>query len=151
MHAIHPRQASTPCRFVLLRRSRVGFCAAALALLPALGFAADPPIKLNGTMTEGGDVSFPIISPDGLTVVYAAGQDTDGRTELYSVPIGGGTSVRLNRPLPAGGTVFSFRLSPDSSTVAYNADQNTDDVIELFSVTRVGAPQPEQILESGCE
>lgn len=129
MHAIRPCPASTPRRRVLLPASRAGICAGALALLPVLGFAADPPIKLNAPMTEGGDASFPIISPDGRTVVYAADQEVDGRTELYSVPIGGGsTPIKLNPPLGGNG-VFSVltRITSDSTAAVFRANG------ELFS------------------
>ena len=129
MHAIRPCPAPTPRRRVLLPASRAGVCAGALALLPALGLAAGPPIKLNAPMTEGGDVSFPIISPDGRTVVYAADQDVDGRTELYSVPIAGGsTPIKLNPPLGGNG-VFSVltRITSDSAAAVFRANG------ELFS------------------
>lgn len=136
MHAIHSRPASMPRRLVLARASRVGLCAGALALLPALGLAADPPIKLNAPLTEGGDVSFPIISPDGRTVLYAADQDIDGRTELFSVPIGGGsTPIKLNPPVGGSG-VFSVitRITADSAAAIFRANGN------LFSVPVGGGP-----------
>jgi len=130
MHANHRRPASMPRRHVLARASRVGLCLAALALLPALGLAADPPIKLNGPMTEGGDVSFPIISPDGSMVVYAADQEIDGRTELYSVPIGGGsTPIKLNQSVGGSG-VFDVltRITSDSAAAIFRVGG------QLFSV-----------------
>jgi len=126
MHAIHPKPASMPRRLVLAPATWVGLCAGALALLPALGLAADPPIKLNAPLTEGGDVSFPIISPDGRTVVYAADQDTDGRTEQYSVPIGGGsTPIKLNPPVGGSG-IFSVltRITADSAAAVFRANGN---------------------------
>jgi Tol biopolymer transport system component len=126
MHAIHRRPASMPRRHVLARTSRVGLCVAALALLPTLSLAADPPIKLNAPLTEGGDVSFPIISPDGSTVVYAADQEIDGRTEQYSVPIGGGsTPIKLNPPVGGSG-VFSVltRITADSTAAVFRANGN---------------------------
>lgn len=126
MHAIHPNPASMPRRLVLARASRVGLCVAALGLLPAIGLAADPPIKLNGPLTEGGDVSFPIISPDGRRVVYAADQDIDGRTEQYSVPIdGGSTPIKLNPPVGGSG-VFSVltRITADSTAAVFRANGN---------------------------
>jgi hypothetical protein len=38
---------------------------------------------------------FPLISPDGATVVYILHDDATGTSELYSVPIEGGPSVKL--------------------------------------------------------
>ena len=95
-------------------------------------------IKLNPVLVSGGDVVFDTfnISQDSKTVVYVADQDTDGVNELYSVPIGGGTSIKLNPTLVSGGDVSSFvlEISQDSKTVVYVADQDTDDVNELYSV-----------------
>ena len=92
--------------------------------MPVLCFAADPPIKLNAPLTEGGDVSFPIISPDGSTVVYAADQDTDNRTELYSVPIGGGsTPIKLNQPVGGSGVFgVATRITSDSAAAVFRAN-----------------------------
>jgi hypothetical protein len=68
-------------------------------------------------------------------VVYLADQDTNNVNELYSVPIGGGSSVKLNGTLVAGGDVRTdFRISADSAHVVYAADQDTDNVFELYSV-----------------
>jgi Tol biopolymer transport system component len=81
------------------------------------------PVKLSGTLVEGGSVSTFRISPDGSHVVYVADQVTDNVQEIFSVPIGGGTAINLNGPLVAGGRVNpNFRISPDSSRVVYQAD-----------------------------
>lgn len=68
------------------------------------------------------------IRPDSSMVVYEADQDTAGMTELFIVPIGGGTATKLNDVLVSGGDVNNFRISPDSSTVIYEADQDTDEI-----------------------
>ena len=97
--------------------------------------------QLNGALPVGGNVSSGFqVSPDNSTVVYRADQDTDGVTELYSVPIGGGPTTRLNDALASGCCVFSFQVSPDGSTVVYRADQDTNTVAELYSVTIGGGP-----------
>ncbi len=115
----------------------------AVALLVAVtgpGLAAEPPapIKLSGPLVTGGNVTSRQFSPDGQWVVYRADQDIDGVTELFSVPVGGGTPVKLNDPLLAGADVNTFTISPDSSTVIYTADQDTVGADELFAVPIAG-------------
>ena len=65
-------------------------------------------------------------------MVYRADQDTDNIIQLYSVPIGGGTSIKLNSTLVSGGGVNDLKISQDSTTVVYRADQDTDGVVELY-------------------
>ncbi len=127
--------------------------ASALALLVALIVVARPssagppgsPDRLNPPLADWADVKDFLVAPDGSRVVYLADQDTNGVTELYSVPIHGDDPVKLNGPLVAGGDVQfegdtprgqtrGFVISPDSSTVVYLADQDVDDVSELYSV-----------------
>jgi len=117
--------------------------------------AGGAPVRLNGPLVAGGDVSGAaptvnrpfLISPDGVRVIYLADQETDGAFELYSVPIAGGVSVKLNPTLAGGaGSVRGtdptldtpFAISPDSARVVYVADQETDDVFELYSVPIAG-------------
>ena len=91
--------------------------------------------KLNDPLVTDGNVSNEKISPDNSTVVYTADAEIDGVTELYSVPIGGGTVTKLNETLGSGGDVSSnFMITPDSSTVVYLADQETNGASELYSV-----------------
>ncbi|MEL6268897.1 MAG: hypothetical protein AAFR22_03730 [Chloroflexota bacterium] len=114
------------------------------------------PVKLNIPLSDGGYVDSLLfqVSADGTTVVYTAavGGPNPG-VELYSVPIGGGTSVKLNGMLPDEAStfdvtsVFYFQISPDSSTVVYSADQDTANTFELYSVpigggqsTKLNAP-----------
>jgi len=100
-------------------------------------------IKLNGTMVAGGNISEPgnwraEFSPNNSRVVYMADQNTNGVTELYSVPSAGGASTRLNPALPAGRKVETFAISPDSTRVVYFADQTVNDRIDLYSVPIAG-------------
>lgn len=44
------------------------------------------PLKLNGPMIVGGDVTSALFTPNGSRVVYRADQDSDEVFELYSVP-----------------------------------------------------------------
>ncbi len=93
-------------------------------------------IQVNDVLTPGGAVTDFALTPDGLSVVYRADQDTDETYELYRVPLtapGPGNSTKLNgNLLPAGGDVTTFAVIPGSTGVVYIADQNTDDVFELF-------------------
>ena len=75
--------------------------------------AADP-IKINGPLVAGGDVSTSSLqfSPDSSRVLYYADQDTNDVFEIYSVASGGGTPVKLNGPLVAGGDVFNPAVQP---------------------------------------
>jgi hypothetical protein len=69
--------------------------------------------------------------------VYTADQDTNGVTELYSVPIdGSGPAVKLHPSLPPGRSVSPamVRVSADSSRVVYIANADAPLVSELFSV-----------------
>ncbi len=106
------------------------------------GASAAAPIKLNGPLVTGGDVSSSGLqfSPDSSRVLYLADQTTDSVNEIFSVPSTGGAAVKLNGPLVAGGDVFSsgLQFSPDSSRVLYLGDQTTDDVFEVFSVLSAG-------------
>jgi Tol biopolymer transport system component len=100
------------------------------------------PVKLNGPLVSGGDVSQTSsrFSPDGNRVVYRADQNTDEKFELYSVPSTGGTPVKLNGSLVSAGDVVadSARISPDSTHVLYLADQDTDNKFELYNVPIAG-------------
>ncbi|MBL0163453.1 MAG: hypothetical protein IPP82_07345 [Xanthomonadales bacterium] len=82
-----------------LGRQRILLGGVLAMLLSSAALAADPPVKLNGSMVAGGRVSASQVSPDDRIVVYVANQDVDGVNELYSVPIGGGVPIKLNLPL----------------------------------------------------
>ena len=47
-------------------------------------------------------------TPDGARVVYRADQFLDGLTELWSVPLGGGTATRLNDAIGGQSDVIDF-------------------------------------------
>lgn len=76
-------------------------------------------------------VSLGKISPDSATLVYAADENVLGVAELFSVPLGGGTTIQLN-PVMAGFGVSSLRINGDGTRVAYLADQLTAGVVEVF-------------------
>jgi Tol biopolymer transport system component len=131
------------CR--LFRWKWLGVVAALVATLawnglPAIHAAS--PIRLNGPLVAGGDVSEVGLqfSSDGSRVLYHADQTTDNVFEIFSVPSTGGTAVKLNGPLGAGGRVFSasLKFSPDGTRVLYQADQTTGTGHEVFSVPSAG-------------
>ena len=76
------------------------------------------------------------ISSDSNHVVYRADrEDSRGRDELFSVPIGGGTVSQLDDPLaPGSGVDDSFLISPDSSAVVFATEFLGSVPSELFSV-----------------
>lgn len=95
-------------------------------------------IKLNGPLIAEGDVGgsnddYITITPDGNRVLYRADAETDGVSELYSVPILGGTAVKLNGSIN-GGYIRRYLIMPNSDSVIYMADQAQPFQIELFSV-----------------
>jgi hypothetical protein len=126
--------------------------ASAVELFSARTDGRAPPVKLNGPLVPGGDVTYPgslggvsgvyllpRISADGRRVVYLADADTNGVNELYAVPIdGSGPAVAVCGPFPSGGDALTtngrpaFALTPDGSGVVYIGDQEQDGRHELF-------------------
>lgn len=103
--------------------------------VPILGGAS---LRLNPTLVANGDVSSfpgPVISPDGSRAIYQADQVTNDMLEIWSVPIGGGTSERVNGPLVAGGNTI-LQPAPDvaanSRDVLYLADELSLGQVELY-------------------
>ncbi len=100
------------------------------------------PVKLNGPLVAGGNLSVPgigaprfRISPDASRVVFRADQDADERFELYSVPgAGSAAPVKLNGQLVGSGNVIDFQFAPDGVRLVYRADQDANDVLELYRV-----------------
>jgi len=76
--------------------------------------------KLVSVPTFGDVYEFEITS-DGGYVVFTGDLGTDGETELYSIPLAGGTPTKLNlSPLLGSG----FNLSPDGAWVVYTQDNS---------------------------
>ena len=78
-------------------------------------------VALTPGLPGGREVKEQWLSPDGQWVFYSADARTDGRYELYSVPLSGGTSVRVSGETLAEGDsyVTNLAFSPDSSQVAF--------------------------------
>ena len=94
------------------------------------------PVKVNLDLTNNGAVDpYFQISPNSAQVVYLADATVDGQFDLYSVPVGGGTSTKLNSSLPTGASVGNdFLINANSSRVVYRADQTALNVFQLYSV-----------------
>ena len=110
-----------------------------LLCLPLFVFGQTIQISDGPPWSQVSIYSPPIISPDSAMVVYIMDGDTDGKPELYSVPMGGGESIKINKPLPTG-FVRDFKVSPVTGTVVYAASRNATsfDVFELWKVPITG-------------
>jgi dipeptidyl aminopeptidase/acylaminoacyl peptidase len=91
------------------------------------------------TLWKFGRVSEPKVSPDGKTVVYAVTRydvnENKGNTDLYSVPVDGGTAKQLTS---SKASEFSARWRPDGKKIAYIS-------------TESGAPQVWEMKPDGSE
>lgn len=76
-------------------------------------------VKVNGTLTEGGNVSRQFaLSADGRRAAYIADQDSLGLNEAYTVDLSGATpgpSVQLNPD--DGFAVWDLKMTPDGRKV----------------------------------
>ncbi len=88
------------------------------------------------------------ISADSSRVVYFSDPGAGEISELYSVPIAGGTPIRLNGALATDGNVWAFGISADGSQVVYIADQDTHEVYELYSVPTDGSAAPVKLSDA---
>ena len=119
------------------RTARVLLFVVLLAGVSLLSAAPQAYYKLstNGPLPIGGDVGDFLISADGQTTVYRAGQEVDNRRDLYAVPTdGSGDPVRLSALPDSGRNVDFFAISPDNAHAVYLADQDTNGLVELYSV-----------------
>ena len=122
-------------------------CIALSLLISSSIYAQGTNIDSRLLATAQGAIKSLAISPDDRRVLYLDRTDGGDTTELYSVPINGGTPKVLNTSLVAGGDVSAFKVTPDGRQVVYRADQITDNVSELFimpitggSATRLNSP-----------
>jgi hypothetical protein len=97
------------------------------------------PTNLSGALVSGGDVfgiAVPVGGGDGDRMSFRADKEVDGRTEIFSVPIGGPNTscVKLNNTPVAGGQVTAQGGGIYKSRVIYIADQDTDEKFEIYSV-----------------
>lgn len=98
------------------------------------------PAKLNGNLTESGDVDSDYkISPDARYVYYSADQEAGEGEELYRVPINGGLSEKLNRGLARDKDVTSFILDSLAENILYLTRSDSDGPEELYFSAANGA------------
>ena len=63
------------------------------------------------------------ITPNGEYIIFTQETD-DAESEIFSIPIGGGTKEKLNGTLPSSAKVFdNFVITPDSAYVIYMANE----------------------------
>ncbi len=88
-------------------------------------------------LTSGaGGESWPVISPDGKTLAFAA--DYDGNPELYAMPITGGSPTRLTFH---DSSEQPLAFTPDSQAVIFrSARTNPLGRMELWQVPILGGP-----------
>lgn len=99
--------------------------------------------RLDGTgvvrlTTAEGDESFPVFSPDGAWIAFSG--NYDGNTDVYVMPVGGGTPRRLTWH-PGGDAVQGF--SPDGKSVLFVSTRNrtVTRIAQLYSVSVTGGPE----------
>ena len=104
--------------------------------LYAVPITGTQPIKLNPPLVTDGDVSDSRVdfTPDSQSVIYLAEQEVINRTEMYSIPVGGGQVQKLSPPLVAGGNIAQFMIDAKNKRIVYLADQETNEVFELWSI-----------------
>ncbi len=92
------------------------------------------PVRLNGDLQPDSDVEEDYeINSTSDRVVYRAQQDTAGVFELYSVPIGGGTSLRLNKGAALEGhSTTTFKITPNGAGVIFTT-VTTPGIKDLYS------------------
>ncbi|HEX6885139.1 MAG TPA: hypothetical protein VF530_17325, partial [Planctomycetota bacterium] len=101
---------------------------------------SQPDVALCGSFVAGGGLNQFPQAPlrDDSRVAYLADQLTDGKFELFSVPIDGSAlPVRLNDALPAQGDVLEFQLA--GGRVAFTADALVDTRPELYAAPLDGS------------
>ncbi|MBW3549469.1 MAG: S9 family peptidase [Proteobacteria bacterium] len=101
---------------------------------------AAPPRRLT---PEGWNVNSPGFSPDGQTVYFLSGKS--GTSQLYAIPVGGGTPRQLTGFALDIGT---WHLSPDGSHIAFSADTYGDCGVD-FACTQARLEEREESHASG--
>lgn len=87
-------------------------------------------VKRRVLESQDGTMSFaPRFSPDGTRVVYSLTQG--GNTDLYSMPVSGGSSTRLTSA-PSIETAPSF--SPDGSQIVFESDRSGSQQLYIMPV-----------------
>ncbi|MBI1786315.1 MAG: PD40 domain-containing protein [Acidobacteria bacterium] len=77
-------------------------------------------IRFTQLTDQAGPETFPSLSPDGRSLVYAA--RTSGNLDIYFQRVGGKNPVNLTKDSPAGDTQPAF--SPDGEQIAFRSERN---------------------------
>jgi hypothetical protein len=119
-------------------------------VVTALGLAELWSVPLDGPAEEGVKISRILptgaavdpyfqISPSSARVVYTCDALSDGRLDIYSVSIFGGSSTQLNTGGPASATTDStYLISSNSQNVVFRASSTSTSVSQLWSVPILG-------------
>lgn len=97
--------------------------------VPTSGSAA--PKAINTALDTFGSVKAFKVSADSERVVYVANPNLEAYEELFSVPVGGGSSVNISGVLSNSASfqrIESFTISPDNQFVLVNIGQDTQGV-----------------------
>ena len=104
--------------------------------VPALG-PMESAVKINRSLNGGAVEDYYKISDDSDTVVYSANATASQRSDLYSVPIHGGTSTLLNTGSVSSHSVEpTFLISSDdlNPRVVFRSAPLSSAVYQLYSV-----------------
>ena len=93
-------------------------------------------VDLCGPLVSGGYVYSFHISPDGNYVAFTADRDTNNLSEMYVVPIAGGSVVKVSGGNIAG---VQFAWSSDSTQIVHGGTVNPSSNYELFVSNRDGS------------
>jgi hypothetical protein len=149
-----PLALATPSQRSVIQRpeitadnARVVFVAEATDTRPAelysTPLAGGPFVQLSPALVADGAVRLFRLSPDGARVAFWLDSGAFTITDLYTVPVDGGTTaVKLNDPLANGTSVGEqFSFSPDGKRIVFLALPATasDNKQRLFSVPADGS------------
>jgi hypothetical protein len=105
-----------------------------------------PPVRVSSNLGMTGSIESRFeVSTDGTRVLYRADPRVNGRIELWSVPLAGGTAIPLNAPLPSSGDVHDFVIAPGSERAVYLSAVSSIASQELFGVPLDGSQPAVQL------
>ena len=121
-----------------LRSSLIIFvCISAMVFMSSVK-AQDVSVKNRVLAAAQGVLDSPAITANGETVVFLDSTGGGSTSELYSVPVRGGTPTLLNASLVDGGEIKEFKLTPDGQQIVYRAEQLVANKVELFIMPITG-------------
>src|SRR5262249_49691273 len=98
--------------------------------------------------SDVGVESHPVFSPDGQTIAFSG--QYDGNTDVYTIPVGGGSPTRLTWH-PAADVVRGW--TPDGKAVLFSSPRAvfTDRYTQLFTVPVAGGMPTQLPIPNGVE